>query len=174
MNMIDKVAAALCRHDGDEWSTYPADGKEHFRAYARAAIKAMRKPTKGMLKAGADATTYVMDDDTMEIWTSMIDGIFKEVKNAVLERSNAAKLRAMTKKIRMMTPDDMHDLSAKLHADIAREEAKYSAYAGSLYGDDRYDHDEAYAEEKRAYAKMRKKTDPMRAYVELLLKAMEG
>jgi len=52
MNMIEKVARAIEAVKADR-ATFGNKGVIESKAYARAAIEAMREPTEGMIKAGS-------------------------------------------------------------------------------------------------------------------------
>lgn len=72
MNMVEKVAKALCEFDtGKDWSW------ENHKCQAEVAIAAMREPTEEMVKAGADG-----DDDYFEDFSNgykrMIDAALKQ------------------------------------------------------------------------------------------------
>lgn len=81
--MVDRVAQAiadeLARQEGNEESFILHDGKLSYLdqeevdmlAVARAAIEAMREPTKQMIDAGIDAA------DTVEDYTQDTDGSYR-------------------------------------------------------------------------------------------------
>jgi hypothetical protein len=62
MNMIEKVARAMCLHDGADWGAStvgqtlngctPEEQREYWLDKARAAIEQLREPTEGMIVAG--------------------------------------------------------------------------------------------------------------------------
>ncbi len=78
--MIERVAKALW--DAAEAEEYDAQDdltKSMYRRGARAAIEAMRIPTKVMMDAGWETTsTHVVDGRPDEIWPAMIDAALKE------------------------------------------------------------------------------------------------
>ena len=72
-DMLERVAAAMLDADFDVGSWRHADEniKDRFRAMARAAIAAMREPTKAMIDAGETAGNPVYEPRV--IWGAMID-----------------------------------------------------------------------------------------------------
>jgi hypothetical protein len=76
-DMIERVARAMARQRAAEW---PEEYSEvdriwhHFTGLARAAIEAMREPTKRQLDAGyAEISDHKCDDDLASAWQAMID-----------------------------------------------------------------------------------------------------
>lgn len=71
--MIEKIARAICdagREDDPQFDLMSAQVKESYRHEARAAIEAMREPSKAMVEAGDTALENVTDSD----WDSGADG----------------------------------------------------------------------------------------------------
>ena len=71
MNMIERVAQAMA--DADD-----IPGTTHYEGMARAAIEAMREPTKAMLDAGWEAPADVgldglLSESMRSSWCAMID-----------------------------------------------------------------------------------------------------
>lgn len=83
MNMVEKVARALCIAGGNEnpdMETDP-DGKPawtHYAGWSRAAIEAMREPTPIMKKAGSRASCIASELSAMKIHQAMIDAALSE------------------------------------------------------------------------------------------------
>lgn len=87
-SMIDRVAKAIYDaanaedyvsdyrfHDGDT----TLDGRFNLDKFARAAIEAMREPTKAMLKDGWEHTADpCWEDDVADCWRAMIDAALSE------------------------------------------------------------------------------------------------
>lgn len=80
MEMIERVARAICLADGAEEDGIQLVPGETYRDYARAAIEAMREPTRHMAHVGG----VTVQDETMatdglsqhiacEAWREMID-----------------------------------------------------------------------------------------------------
>ena len=99
MNMIERVARALLAHrlgvpvSDSQWfnDRWKSRDPKILCAEARAAVEAMRKPTKTMLNAGFEEQDY---DDRLEdsaddfnrqncgrVYAAMIDAILKETEN---------------------------------------------------------------------------------------------
>ena len=84
--MIEKVARAIWErtvgHTRISWDQLDPLDQDVFRAYARAAIEAMREPTERMENAAVDAAIplgYIMDEgETNAIWTAMLDAALKD------------------------------------------------------------------------------------------------
>jgi len=78
--MIERVAKAIAiSGNGGMWDDwYSDDQKEFHRRRARAAIEAMREPTREMTDA-----VWVMagEADQAEIWSGMIDAALSGVEN---------------------------------------------------------------------------------------------
>lgn len=76
--MIERVARAICKADGqdpDHEGELTDEGTFQWQSYvtdARAAIEAMREPTKAMIAA------CYPDEDAGLIWRDMIDAALKE------------------------------------------------------------------------------------------------
>jgi len=76
MNMIEKVARAICNALGDDWDNAPDEAinaclsKFEYREFAQAAVKAMKEPNDEMISAGRAA----MDDggNMRSIWKMMV------------------------------------------------------------------------------------------------------
>lgn len=70
--MIERVARALWadRYPDDEWT---AEDERDYLGHARAAIEAMREPTKDMQRAGMLAMGADCDCDQVDCWHEMID-----------------------------------------------------------------------------------------------------
>ena len=71
-SMIERVARALCRHEGLPENTR-LDGRPMWADFvpeARAAIAAMREPTKAMIAAGL---RYDILSGADRMWPDMID-----------------------------------------------------------------------------------------------------
>jgi hypothetical protein len=76
--MVDRVAKALCERDGDNWDHFERGGvrlttegyssKDGYMRAARAAIAAMREPTRDMSLVGEAA-----GNDSTRTWRAMID-----------------------------------------------------------------------------------------------------
>lgn len=87
MNMIERVARAMCKSDDPEndWNSKAMSdySRNAWRVYATAAIEAMREPTdlqrneyfKEMQASGWSNGDSVFDDAT---WERMIDAALKE------------------------------------------------------------------------------------------------
>lgn len=74
--MIDKVADAIA----EAYSRSNIKSRELIEEMARAAIRAMREPTKEMITENYDATPYFdfhRADDAAGIWRKMIDIAFQ-------------------------------------------------------------------------------------------------
>ncbi len=75
--MIERVAAALCEHEG---GTFAIDA-DVYRSRSRTAIKALREPTEAMIKAADDMDINSMDftptGGLLEVWQAMIDQALK-------------------------------------------------------------------------------------------------
>lgn len=89
MGMIERVARAICAleyQDPDELTNAIPDGPlypvwKDFEKFARAAIEAMRVPTKNMVGVGTEARwqSAVRDANSInEIWSAMIDAAINE------------------------------------------------------------------------------------------------
>ena len=74
-SMIERVAAAICGEAS--WPSSSDNQKEKFRTDARAAIAAMREPTKAMLDASLRPNESSGADGT---WLSMIGAALEERK----------------------------------------------------------------------------------------------
>lgn len=76
--MVEQVARALCKarflngwiEDDDGWDSCPERLKLEYLACARAAIDAMRVPTKKMISVGLE---YIEEGDPCDAWQAMID-----------------------------------------------------------------------------------------------------
>lgn len=75
--MIDRVARALCEAEGDRDELWDA-----YLEPARAAIEAMREPTKEMLFAGDLHCTYGCKCWSGDIYPAMIDAALEDKKEA--------------------------------------------------------------------------------------------
>lgn len=88
MEMVERVARALCAHDELDWDAQAdpmtsGSGDDNQAAYlsaARAAIAAMREPTDAMVAAGLDGADGCTDGWTVRaaciaehVWGDMID-----------------------------------------------------------------------------------------------------
>ena len=82
-SMIDRVAKAICRWDGEDWNG-PLGSRDcsrnRYRAMARAAIKAMRKPNYYMMENGDSAISDAKGFGTAQGWRAMIDAALFEEK----------------------------------------------------------------------------------------------
>lgn len=76
MNMIDRIGAILWDADEVEWNSVSESYRNQFREEAVKVLKAMRKPTGGMLNADMSLGGYSYTEfcaDPVEIWQAMID-----------------------------------------------------------------------------------------------------
>ncbi|TDH35680.1 hypothetical protein E2A64_10085 [Pseudohoeflea suaedae] len=91
MNMVERVARAIANeaHKGGDYGMTGDDAydrrPEEFTALARAAIEAMREPTKGMEDAPSDAEIDFgpggsgdLDASPLNVWQAMIDAALGE------------------------------------------------------------------------------------------------
>ena len=88
MNKVEAVARAMeeAHHSG---IAEGLTGNQWLEALARAAIKAMREPTEGMLATavvnlvdvGLDSADGVGPDDAIPVWQAMIDTALAEAEN---------------------------------------------------------------------------------------------
>lgn len=92
MNMIERLAIALYE-DYEGTNRYQLIGEDDetqrmYRSYARAAIKAMRKPTERMIAIGDNTPTGHSWGDGAEyaacepLWEAMIDAALEEPADA--------------------------------------------------------------------------------------------
>ena len=72
-DMIERVARAIARPE--DWDELKPHWHEVFREQARAAIEAMREPTKRMVDAGRDEDT--LTGAIASVWAVMIDAALK-------------------------------------------------------------------------------------------------
>lgn len=74
--IIDRIAQAICNAGKGQpaWDEATEYQRDFHRAEARAAIEAMREPTKAMLLAGHGAN---LCDNAPEVWQAMIDEALK-------------------------------------------------------------------------------------------------
>ncbi len=83
--MIEKVARALCRHQGfDPDAPGPqVQGErilpywQHMAPFARAAIEAMRKPPAAVIAAAEDAFTPYCEPGAEQYWEAMISAALR-------------------------------------------------------------------------------------------------
>ena len=83
MSMIERVARAICWANGmDPDLTLGGDGKNFlWREYvsqARAAIEAMREPTKAMTESGAYGSGEDSENAALGAWGAMIAAALSE------------------------------------------------------------------------------------------------
>lgn len=80
MKMIEKVARiiAVKSTNGLSWDRIPDQFKNEFIEQARAAIEAMREPTKRMLEPVTNADGFFKLSDPKEAYQAMIDAALEE------------------------------------------------------------------------------------------------
>lgn len=79
-DMVEKVARAVCialGHEPEEWA-YSERVRERCRRIARAAMQAMREPTKAMLQAGRlNDSEDGASGNPESIWQAMVNAALK-------------------------------------------------------------------------------------------------
>jgi len=78
--MVERVARVICGETINPDDTF-ADGTPYWRLYtneARAAIKAMRMPTRVMIEAGAKGSGEDSEAVAIITWEAMIDAALAE------------------------------------------------------------------------------------------------
>lgn len=75
--MVERAARAICKKrfcnggiDDNGWDDCSAALKADYMSEARAAIEAIREPTKKMVSVGLE---YIEEGDPIEAWQAMID-----------------------------------------------------------------------------------------------------
>lgn len=82
-SMVEKIARGQAEFDGRPWLSMPKTERERYMDRARAALQAIRDPTKEMAAAGREAyadhvdqvSTHMVVEQT---FTAMIDRALKE------------------------------------------------------------------------------------------------